>query len=59
LLPNGHYHFDNGFLTLPPGSSNFAAQSLEVNPEGQTVFGVQIGVLEYRSFRMPDLYTAP
>jgi arylsulfate sulfotransferase len=57
LLPNGHYHFDNGFLTLP--GSNFAAQSLEVNPEGQTVFGVQVGVLEYRSFRMPDLYTAP
>jgi arylsulfate sulfotransferase len=59
LLPNGNYHFDNGFLTLPPGSSNSAAQSLEVNPEGQTVFGLQVGLLEYRSFRMPDLYTAP
>jgi hypothetical protein len=32
---------------------------LEVNPEGQTVYGVQFGFLEYRTFRMPNLYTAP
>ncbi|HEY6346715.1 MAG TPA: aryl-sulfate sulfotransferase [Bryobacteraceae bacterium] len=59
LLPNGNYSFDNGFLNVPPGSANFFAQSLEVNPEGQTVYGVQFGFLEYRTFRMPDLYTAP
>ena len=58
-LSNGDYHFDSGFLSFPPGSTNFAAQSVEVNPEGQIVYGLQIGTLEYRSFRMPDLYTAP
>jgi arylsulfate sulfotransferase len=59
LLPNGDYHFDSGFLTIPPGTANFAAQSLEVNPQGQMVYGLQVGLLEYRTFRMPDLYTAP
>jgi hypothetical protein len=59
LLPNGDYHFDNGFLNIPSGSANFAAQSVEVNAAGRTVFGIQIGALEYRSFRMPDMYTAP
>src|SRR5579883_729861 len=58
-LPNGDYHFDSGFLSFPPGSANYAAQSVEVNPEGQIVYGLQVGALEYRSFRMPDLYTAP
>jgi len=58
-LPNGDYHFDSGFLAFPPGSTNFGAQSVEVNPQGQIVYGLQIGTLEYRSFRMPDLYTAP
>ena len=59
LLPNGDYHFDSGFLTIPPGTANFAAQSLEVNPQGQMIYGLQVGLLEYRTFRMPDLYTAP
>jgi arylsulfate sulfotransferase len=59
LVPNGDYAFDSGFLTIPPGSTNYFAQSLQVDPEGQTVYEVQFGVLEYRTFRMPDLYTAP
>ncbi|HYK60434.1 MAG TPA: aryl-sulfate sulfotransferase [Bryobacteraceae bacterium] len=58
-LSNGDYHFNNGFLSIPPGSKNFAAQSVEVNSQGQMTYGIQFGQLEYRSFRMPDLYTAP
>jgi hypothetical protein len=30
-----------------------------VDPAGKVVFGVQFGALEYRTFRMPDMYTAP
>lgn len=61
VLPDGNYHFDAGFLlsTDANGNSLEAAQSLEVDPSGQVVFGVQFNTLEYRTFRMPDLYTAP
>jgi len=56
---NGDYHFNNGFLTIPPGSNNFAAQSVEVDSQGKMTYRIQFGQLEYRSFRMSDLYTAP
>jgi len=61
LLPNGHYHFDAGFLLSTDSSGNpvYNAQSLEVDLLGHIDFGVQFGTLEYRTFRMPDLYTAP
>jgi len=61
LLPDGNYHFDAGFLLSAAANGNplYNAQSLEVNPSGNIVFGVQFGTLEYRSFRMPDMYTAP
>lgn len=55
-LPNGNYHFDLGFGTNPSGSY---AQSLEVNMSGQIVYAIQADTIEYRSFRMPNLYTAP
>jgi arylsulfate sulfotransferase len=55
-LPNGNYHFDLGFGTNPSGSY---AQSLEVNMSGQIVYAIQADTIEYRSFRMPSLYTAP
>ena len=60
-LPDGNYHFDAGFLlsTAADGSPLYNAQSLEVGPSGQIDFGVQFNTLEYRTFRMPDLYTAP
>ena len=52
-LPNGDYHFDSGFI----GSGT--AQSLEVSASGNVVFGIGFATLEYRTFRMADLYTAP
>jgi hypothetical protein len=60
-LPSGEYHFDAGFLlsTDANGHPVYNAQSLDVNLSGQIDFGVQFGTLEYRTFRMPDLYTAP
>jgi arylsulfate sulfotransferase len=52
-LPNGDYHFDSGFI------GTGTAQSLEVNASGNVVYGVGFATLEYRTFRMQDLYTAP
>ena len=61
LLPDGNFHFDAGFLlsTSASGSPIYNGQSLEVNLSDQVVFGIQFGTLEYRSFRIPNLYTAP
>lgn len=61
LLPNGDYHFDAGFLLSesPSGTPVYNADSLEVTPAGAIVYGLQFNTLAYRSFRMPDLYTAP
>ncbi len=60
-LADGNYHFDAGFLLSTDGNGNpvYNAQSLEVDLSGHIDFGVQFGTLEYRTFRMPDLYTAP
>lgn len=51
-LPDGNYHFDLGWL--PDGTS----QSVEIDPAGNRVYAIQIGVADYRSFRMQDLYTS-
>jgi len=51
-LPNGNYHFHLGFL---PSSST--ARAVEVDPSGKIVYQMNIGELEYRSFRGSDLYT--
>lgn len=61
LLPDGNYHFDAGFLFTPDSAGNTieSARSLEIDPSGSVVFGVQFATWEYRTFRMPDLYTAP
>jgi hypothetical protein len=58
LLSNGDYHFDGGFLNITTGASPYSAQSVEVNSVGSRVWGIQVGQLEYRSFRMPSLYEA-
>jgi hypothetical protein len=60
-LPDGNYHFDAGFLLSVDSSGNpvYAADSFQVEPSGTIDFGLQFGDLEYRTFRMPDLYTAP
>jgi hypothetical protein len=50
-LPNGNFHFDNGFL--PDASS----QSLELDPSGKLVYALQTRGPEYRSFRMRDIYS--
>ena len=54
-LPNGDYHFDSGFID----GSGTGSQSVEVNASGNIVYGIGFATLEYRTFRMPDLYTAP
>lgn len=56
-LPNGDYHFLSGYIEAANGVTD--AQSLEVTASGDVVFGIQFATLEYRTFRMPDLYTAP
>jgi arylsulfate sulfotransferase len=50
-LPNGNYHFDLGLL------SNGASRSVEIDPSGKTVYAIEVGTPEYRTFRMRDLYT--
>ena len=50
-LPNGNYHFDVGYLL--DGTSI----AMEVDPSGNTVYALHADAPEYRSFRMPDLYT--
>jgi arylsulfate sulfotransferase len=51
-LPNGDYHFDNGYL------SN-GAYANEFSPDGKLVYSLHAQAAEYRSFRMPDLYSPP
>ena len=58
-LRSGNYHFDSGIAPDPSGHGGMVAQSVELDMSGQIVYGIQFGALEYRSFRMPDLYTAP
>jgi len=51
-LPNGNYHFDQGWLQ-PSNTS----QAIEVDPSGNKVFTLQLNSPAYRSFRLMDLYT--
>ena len=55
-LPNGDYHFDSGFIA--EGAAT-VSQSVEVNASGDIVYGIGFATIEYRSFRMRDLYTPP
>jgi arylsulfate sulfotransferase len=54
-LPDGSYHFEAGFIQ-DPVTGGFSAQSLELSPQGDLVYGIQTQGVEYRSFRLPDLY---
>jgi arylsulfate sulfotransferase len=56
-LPNGNFHFDSGFIQDAAGK--FSSQSVEVDRAGSLVFAIQFTALEYRTFRMRDLYTEP
>jgi hypothetical protein len=51
-LPNGNFVFTSGFLgtNLPFGLS------MEVSRDGTMEYVMQGGALEYRSYRMEDLY---
>jgi hypothetical protein len=57
LLPNGNYHFDAGWIAEDPVGGENASRSVEVDPAGNIVYGLAISAPEYRTFRMPDLYT--
>jgi arylsulfate sulfotransferase len=50
-LDNGNYHFNIGWLP------DFSSISIELDPAGNVHYSVKIGTLEYRTFRMKDLYT--
>ncbi|HEY3742710.1 MAG TPA: aryl-sulfate sulfotransferase [Bryobacteraceae bacterium] len=56
-LPNGDFHFDSGYIL--DSAFNISAQSVEVTPDGTVVYAIRFAGLEYRTFRMYDLYTAP
>ncbi len=51
-LPNGNYHFDQGWLQ-PSNTS----QAIEMDPWGNQVYALQLSSPAYRSFRLTDLYT--
>jgi hypothetical protein len=51
-LSNGNYHFEVGWI-LPGSYSN----SVEMDPQGNTMFRMQEQSLTYRSYRMQDLYS--
>ena len=52
MLPNGDFHFDNGYLSD-------GAYANEFTPAGKLVYSLHAQAPEYRSFRLTDLYTSP
>jgi arylsulfate sulfotransferase len=56
LLKNGGYNFEAGFTNQ---NSN-VSHAVETSPDGRIAYAQQLdGVIEYRSFRLPDMYSAP
>ena len=56
-LASGGYSFEAGFIN--PGPSPFA-RAVETSAEGKVVYIQQVdGAVEYRTFRVADLYSAP
>jgi arylsulfate sulfotransferase len=56
-LANGGFSFESGFIN--PGPSAYSRET-EVTADGKIAYAQQAdGALTYRSFRVPDLYTAP
>jgi len=61
-LPGGDFHFDSGFIYVTDASGKVIstiAQSVETDAGGNIVYAIQFAAPEYRTFRMPDMYTAP
>jgi hypothetical protein len=55
-LKSGGYSFQAGFIN----PASVYARAIETSPEGKVVYAQQVdGVIVYRSFRVPDLYSAP
>jgi hypothetical protein len=50
-LPNGNYHFHLGFIP-----SSRSTRIVEVDPGGHIVYDMHVSEIQYRSFRMEDLY---
>jgi hypothetical protein len=56
-LSNGGYTFESGFIN--PGPSPYS-RTTETSPDGRIAYGQQVeGAVTYRSYRVPDMYTAP
>ena len=56
-LANGGYSFEAGFIN--PGPSPYG-QAIETSADGKVVYAQQVdGFIDYRSFRVADLYSAP
>lgn len=57
-LSNGDYSFESGLVIQRPG--RMLSQTTETSPDGEIVFTQQTdAAITYRSFRVPDMYTAP
>jgi hypothetical protein len=60
-LSDGSYSFEAGFIN--PGPAGFGAmysRTVETDSTGKITYSQQVdGGLTYRSFRVPDMYTAP
>jgi hypothetical protein len=56
MLPNGNLAFNSGALGTPP--THLAGQTIEVLPNGTTVFVQQESEWEYRSYFVTSLYSA-
>jgi arylsulfate sulfotransferase len=59
LLSNGNYHFQPGIVE--PNNLDYSQEFAPVSGtlSGTGVYNLESGCESYRSFRMPDLYTAP
>ena len=51
VLPDGHYHFDLGWL------SPTLSESVELGSDGTIFYDLRIASPMYRTFRLPDLYS--
>jgi hypothetical protein len=55
-LKNGNYSFEAGFIN----PDSIYSRAIETSPEGKVVYAQQLeGQIEYRSFRVADMYSAP
>ena len=56
-LASGGYSFESGLINLGPSPYS---RTTETSPDGKITYGQQLeGGVIYRSYRLPDLYTAP